>query len=847
MVCPARKAKLIVDPPSLVELLHHTADSLSTPIPDFASSSATHYLAQLSSRPLTELSREPSTITSETFSVESELTNLCFREYSTFISVHQCSQAVQSAFDDFEGSLGRLLDSVPALEDECRSFTKRTSTIFAGRATAALVQEHQNKLLDLLEIPHLMETCVRNGYYQEAMELASHTGSLGQKYHDVALVEDVAKEVEGVKQMMLSQLLALLREPVKLPPLVKAVSYLRRLDVFDESTLGLVFLTSRLHNYHTALAENERERGEPARYLRKYVDLFREHVYDIIAQYTSIFQDRQHLEAFAGECIDGLVQIVESQIPRIANDPASMSSILVQLGYCSLSFSRVGLDFSSLVVAPFTRSIRRTYEDAIATATATITATFSQGGKSASSPVDVLVSPEQRSIVLGEKFTTFSPALANFPPLALFVNAHLAALNVLRLLAPCHLLPALVLTQSDSLVKATSAALQYLRTSTAEYISGDRPGHRRTPSSPRAHLLRRSTETLLTPEIRLARRREALRLCVVFAEVWDISMEHLARGLSETIYGVETKMSDELRTGLDHMASWAGQHKEKVSNGGVHPTSISEEVQDVSAEPKTPVRTAITLPDDVEEASLESDSATRLAVSPTPQSPTVLGALPVDDSAATTPSSTHTGNSLPRAVNGLTLAVTADPPSESEAHELQMTWGDSAATDTVAPAPLNSLQPSPLPPHDPIMEPMFAPVVGGLEDAISELLPIADPDTQQDIIQAAEVEHGAVNAGVGDRLDTPVTEERMKDVEETDIPDGVPAATESKHAVGTSAAIQADSEEVTSPTLEPAVPPNPTPNQAELPIPPSSRPDSPVEPLTSTGAAKKKKKKKGKR
>lgn len=299
----------------------------------FPSTSQSH-LDNLLRSSLPDLLLQPTTISAELASVESELVNLCYREYSTFTSVHRCSAAVTSAFDDFDASLTRLIDAVPDLELSCRTFTSNTSSIQSARNRASVVQDHQDKLLDLLEIPQLLDTCVRNGYYSEAMELASHMDHLAERYTS-ALVQDVARQVESILQVMMAQLLALLREPVKLPTLVKAVGYLRRLAL-TEPDLALVFLSSRLANFHAQAIHLDRDRSEPTRYLRKYIDLFREHIYDIISQFSAIFEASPVIQSFASAVISQLLSLVSAFVPRIT-DSASLSSILVQLGYCALS------------------------------------------------------------------------------------------------------------------------------------------------------------------------------------------------------------------------------------------------------------------------------------------------------------------------------------------------------------------------------------------------------------------------------------------------------------------------------------------------------------------------------
>ncbi|GMK54574.1 hypothetical protein CspeluHIS016_0111600 [Cutaneotrichosporon spelunceum] len=574
------------DAPSLVELLQHTVADQHLSAPDLSSQAAQDYLDTLQALPLKHLLAEAGAITDAASAVESELTNLCYREYPTFISVHKCSAAVTSAFDDFSSSLGRLLDAVPALEDECRTFVRSTAGVQDARAKAALVQEHQDKLFDLLEIPQLMDTCVRNGYYQEALELRAHTASLLQRYPDVELVQDVAKEVGGVLQLMLAQLLALLRETIKLPALVKTVGYLRRLSIIGEDELGLAFLVSRLSNFRTQLGVLERDRPDPVRYVRKYVDLFREHVFDIISQFSAIFESTAgaaQLASFVGQCVDELVSVVATNVPKM-NDAASLSSILVQLGYCALAFARVGLDFSTLVTDPFADAVSSAFVSVINDATKDLNATLEQAEKGSGSPAAALLAHEALPALLSAdsplSFVPWSgsldtlPDLAKFPPLAILVNAHLSALNSLRLLAPLHLHPALASAQCAALAKCTHAVAQYVRQAVAMSDTvNPRSGHKRSNST-RAALIRKNTETLLTPEARAARRHEAQRTCAAFADAWGQAVVPLLRTALDTgVFEEELDDSAELRETLDTLNMWVHDQDvgpESPVNGGPH-------------------------------------------------------------------------------------------------------------------------------------------------------------------------------------------------------------------------------------------------------------------------------------
>ncbi|CAN8076642.1 unnamed protein product [Agarophyton chilense] len=446
------------------------------------------YIEELCGYNIERLSREPHDLSSACVRLKNELEDVACGNYRALIESFECAGAVRGGVADVRSRLDDLINSLPKLADATRKFSASVTEKQRGRENLLRAITEHRAVADIVEMPRLMTTLVGAELYDEALELRECAVKLYAMHNDEILIRHVCEEMDVLTQQLVLQLLVLLRNSIQLPMCLRIVGFLRRLDVFSEYRLRMLFLHCRgewMRNGIETSTANTRQAE-----LVSLSDNMRSMMFEIITQYRAVFNDdiddeyaglekesSSRSERSYSHSSSILFDWTSSSVTEYLNklrsgikevkDGAALNTILQQAMYCGQSLGRVGADFRAALPPMFESSVMQIYCSHLNAALRQFEMMIEDNrwapvGSSAlrkergqlgggtqnnrESQAGIEISPSD----------DYEPPLAvlDSPPLAVFLNGILAAVNDLRLCAPLSLAPQLGKVLRETLISS---------------------------------------------------------------------------------------------------------------------------------------------------------------------------------------------------------------------------------------------------------------------------------------------------------------------------------------------------------------------------------------------------------
>lgn len=427
----------------LYELLVPYFDTSTSPrpVPSVSDQVTAKYLNRLSTLPLASLtSTEPQSLAQSSHSTLLSLQSLSARSNPAIVASSHHLSSLCTSLPQLAAEAESLRNDLPKLDEQAVAFSEKynrsaENEVLDRRKKALLMARNVDRLSDILDLPTLLASAISSSTtqgasntvnYASALDLHSHIKRLHLLYQDSKLVSSIYQQTEEAMQEMASNLIASLRsQNIKLAAGMRTIGWLRRVapeldgnSSNRQGTLGALFLVCRLATLVSMLsaldplrdlADQEtairlRESNSTAkkstndawsggqqteRYLKRYIEIFREQSFAIISMYKSIFpgpetnpasedlglrfktlglrsvsapqstaptQQEQDpltpfpsaLSTFPLHLVGLLTETLKEYLPNV-RDKASRESLLTQVLYCAGSLGRLGGDFSLLL------------------------------------------------------------------------------------------------------------------------------------------------------------------------------------------------------------------------------------------------------------------------------------------------------------------------------------------------------------------------------------------------------------------------------------------------------------------------------------------------------------------
>jgi hypothetical protein len=168
---------------------------------------------------------------------EEQLRSLCASHAGTFVSVERRGQALESSLQDLQASIksvdSQIAIAQQALEQEEESESSLAALSEKHRVRRRTLLQHSS-LLELLELPSLMDACVRSNLYEEALSIAAFANTLERRHAEKnEVVIKVIVQVRSRQSDLRRHLLHSLKNYVTMPQCLEIVTALRRLNSID--------------------------------------------------------------------------------------------------------------------------------------------------------------------------------------------------------------------------------------------------------------------------------------------------------------------------------------------------------------------------------------------------------------------------------------------------------------------------------------------------------------------------------------------------------------------------------------------------------------------------------------
>lgn len=148
-----------------------------------------NYFQKLKQYKVENLKKETAKIRETVISLDQKTQESAFSNYQAFINSSKSSRLVLQRWNEISHKIDSLTHNVPNFTKDCDKFFKLSYDLESFSVSLDSTEKKNVEILNILELPKLMEISIQREKYDNALELASFVQKLNAKLPNAVLIE----------------------------------------------------------------------------------------------------------------------------------------------------------------------------------------------------------------------------------------------------------------------------------------------------------------------------------------------------------------------------------------------------------------------------------------------------------------------------------------------------------------------------------------------------------------------------------------------------------------------------------------------------------------------------------
>ena len=215
---------------------------------------------------LTRLQSEPARLRADARSLDAELGSLALKNHRVFVEHNDCTNFVAEQRAGVDSCLQQLVSLVHELKADGEGFAIAAQRLSRDYKRNRRTLDYHSSLLELLELPQLMDACVRKNHFDAAIGLLEKAHKVEQRHlylhrtfyaerrtpaegvrklaagqdapedevlRGICVIQSIAEEMGQLSSELRARLVAVLRTSCPLNQLMSTMSALRQIDTLE--------------------------------------------------------------------------------------------------------------------------------------------------------------------------------------------------------------------------------------------------------------------------------------------------------------------------------------------------------------------------------------------------------------------------------------------------------------------------------------------------------------------------------------------------------------------------------------------------------------------------------------